>query len=308
MQISNDDKNTWDDSEQTKNVLTYFFTVTYSFISEFFYNFAQNFRNSMKILVTGASGFIGSYIVEEALKRGMDTWAAMRSSSSKQFLKDERIHFIELNLDDQKQLEQQLSGHQFDYVVHAAGVTKCLNKADFFRINTQGTKHLVRALIALNMPIKKFVYISSLSVFGAIHEEQPYVEIKETDQPHPNTEYGRSKREAERWLNLYFSGSAPDFLPPLLLRGTAFQRMVWEFLLAIPYGGTVTYGEIADAVARMMGKPRMSAQAVGGAVGRNPVSIIVPCHRVIGADGSLTGYARGVERKRYLLQLEQNRK
>jgi len=107
MQISNDDKNTWDDSEQTKNVLTYFFTVTYSFISEFFYNFAQNFRNSMKILVTGASGFIGSYIVEEALKRGMDTWAAMRSSSSKQFLKDERIHFIELNLDDQKQLEQQ---------------------------------------------------------------------------------------------------------------------------------------------------------------------------------------------------------
>ena len=201
MQISNDDKNTWDYSEQTKNVLTYFFTVTYSFISEFFYNFAQNFRNSMKILVTGASGFIGSYIVEEALKRGMDTWAAMRSSSSKQFLKDERIHFIELNLDDQKQLEQQLSGHQFDYVVHAAGVTKCLNKADFFRINTQGTKHLVRALIALNMPIKKFVYISSLSVFGAIHEEQPYVEIKETDQPHPNTEYGRSKREAERWLN-----------------------------------------------------------------------------------------------------------
>ena len=114
--------------------------------------------------------------------------------------------------------------------------------------------------------------------------------------------------EAERWLNLYFSGRAPDFLPPLLLRGTAFQRMVWELLFAIPYGCTVTYGEIADAVARKMGKPRMSAQAVGGAVGRNPVSIIVPCHRVIGADGSLTGYAGGVERKRYLLQLEQNGK
>ncbi len=114
--------------------------------------------------------------------------------------------------------------------------------------------------------------------------------------------------EAERWLNLYFSGSAPDFLPPLLLRGTAFQRMVWELLLAIPYGSTATYREIADTVARKMGKPRMSAQAVGGAVGRNPVSIIVPCHRVIGADGSLTGYAGGIERKRYLLQLEQNGK
>ncbi len=110
--------------------------------------------------------------------------------------------------------------------------------------------------------------------------------------------------EAERWLNLYFSGRAPDFLPPLLLRGTAFQRMVWEFLLSIPYGGTVTYGEIADAVARKMGKPRMSAQAVGGAVGRNPVSLILPCHRVVGAGGKLTGYAGGLERKRKLLELE----
>lgn len=155
----------------------------------------------MKILITGASGFIGSFIVEEALKRGFDTWAAVRKSSSRAFLQDERIHFIELNLSSKIQLVEQLRDQQFDYVVHAAGVTKCLNKADFFRINTQGTKHLVRALIALNMPIKKFVYISSLSVFGAIHEEQPYVEIKETDQPHPNTEYGRSKREAERWLN-----------------------------------------------------------------------------------------------------------
>ena len=155
----------------------------------------------MKILVTGASGFIGSFIVEEALKRGMETWAAMRGSSSKQYLTDERIHFIELNLKNQKQLEEQLQGLDFDYVVHAAGVTKCLNTEDFYKINTTGTKNLVRALIALKMPLKKFVYLSSLSIFGAIHETQPYEEIKDTDIPHPNTDYGKSKLEAEKWLN-----------------------------------------------------------------------------------------------------------
>ena len=155
----------------------------------------------MKILVTGASGFIGSFIVEEALRRGMDTWAAIRRSSSKQYLQDERIHFIELNLDNQQQLEEQLRGHVFDYVVHAAGVTKCLDKADFYRINTEGTKNLVRALIALQMPLQRFVYISSLSVYGAIREQQPYEDIREGDTPQPNTDYGRSKLEAEQWLS-----------------------------------------------------------------------------------------------------------
>ena len=125
----------------------------------------------MKILVTGASGFIGSFIVEEALRQGMETWAAVRGSSSKQFLQDERIHFIELNLASQKDLEMQLMGHEFDYVVHAAGVTKCLKKDDFYRVNTEGTKNLVRALMALKMPLKRFVYISSLSVYGAIREK-----------------------------------------------------------------------------------------------------------------------------------------
>jgi nucleoside-diphosphate-sugar epimerase len=131
----------------------------------------------------------------------METWAAMRGSSSKQYLTDERIHFIELNLKDQKQLEEQLQGLDFDYVVHAAGVTKCLNTEDFYKINTTGTKNLVRALIALKMPLKKFVYLSSLSIFGAIHETQPYEEIKDTDIPHPNTDYGKSKLEAEKWLH-----------------------------------------------------------------------------------------------------------
>ena len=162
-----------------------------------------------KILVTGASGFIGSFIVEEALNKGFEVWAAMRRSSSKQFLTDERIHFIELNLSSEEQLKEQLSGHTFDYVVHAAGVTKCLDKQDFFRINTEGTKNLVRALMACQHltpntqhPLRRFVYISSLSIMGAIREQQPYTEILETDHPQPNTAYGQSKLEAERWLSL----------------------------------------------------------------------------------------------------------
>ncbi len=107
--------------------------------------------------------------------------------------------------------------------------------------------------------------------------------------------------ETERWLDIYFSGKDPGFTPQLCLRGTAFQRTVWDILRSIPYGSTVTYGEIA----RRITAARMSAQAVGGAVGRNPVSLIVPCHRVVGADGRLTGYAGGIERKRFLLQMEQ---
>ena len=155
----------------------------------------------MKILITGASGFIGSFIVEEALKRGLETWAAVRGSSSKAYLQDERINLITLNLSSREQLVEQLRPHQFDYVVHAAGVTKCIDKRDFRRINTEGTKNLVQSLQQLQMPLKRFVYLSSLSVFGAIREQQPYEEIRETDTPQPNTEYGRSKLEAERWLD-----------------------------------------------------------------------------------------------------------
>ena len=174
----------------------------------------------MKILVTGASGFIGSFIVEEALRRGFETWAAVRKSSSKAFLQDERIHFIELNLSSEEQLRQQLSGHAFDYVVHAAGVTKCLHQEDFHRINTEGTQHLVRALLALQMPLKRFVYISSLSIMGAIREEQPYTEIREDDIPCPNTAYGRSKLEAEQWLSTVAADPSQSSLPYVILRPT----------------------------------------------------------------------------------------
>ena len=111
----------------------------------------------------------------------------------------------------------------------------------------------------------------------------------------------------KQWLDVYFAGSEPDFTVPLHFTGTAFQNEVWGILCAIPYGQTTTYSEIAKQLAARRGLPHMSAQAVGGAVGHNPISILVPCHRVVGLGGSLTGYAGGLERKRCLLALEQGR-
>ena len=105
--------------------------------------------------------------------------------------------------------------------------------------------------------------------------------------------------ETRRWLDLYFAGKKPDFTPSLAPQGTSFQKKVWEILLTIPYGKTMSYGDVARRFS-----PTMSAQAIGGAVGRNPIGIIIPCHRVIGANGSLTGYGGGLERKRWLLELE----
>ena len=110
--------------------------------------------------------------------------------------------------------------------------------------------------------------------------------------------------QAKRWLCRYFAGERPEPFQELLLRGTPFQREVWQLLRQIPYGETVTYGELSKVLAGRRGVPRFSAQAVGGAVGRNPISLLVPCHRVVGAGGSLTGYAGGLERKRRLLELE----
>ena len=113
--------------------------------------------------------------------------------------------------------------------------------------------------------------------------------------------------EAERWLDAYFGGRDPGFLPKMNLRGTSFRLTIWELLLTVPYGRTVTYGEIARRAAARLGVPRMSAQAVGGAAGHNPIVLMIPCHRVIGSDGSLTGYAGGQARKAALLELEAGR-
>lgn len=169
------------------------------------------------ILVTGASGFIGSYICQEGLDKGCEVWAGMRQGSSKQYLQDERLRFAYLDMNKPDVLRQQLSelkaqmgGRGWDYVVHAAGATKSLNKEGFFRTNTEGTKHLVDALIALDMVPKRFVFVSSLSIYGAIREEAVrqattdnpwiYSPILDSDTPQPNTAYGESKLEAERYL------------------------------------------------------------------------------------------------------------
>lgn len=110
--------------------------------------------------------------------------------------------------------------------------------------------------------------------------------------------------EAKKWLDIYFSGKEPKFTLPLHPTGSEFRQAVWQILLQIPYGQTVTYGEIARKMAEVKNIAHMSAQAVGGAVGHNEISIIIPCHRVVGANGSLTGYAGGIDKKIALLELE----
>ena len=110
--------------------------------------------------------------------------------------------------------------------------------------------------------------------------------------------------EAKKWLDVYFSGEEPKFTPPLHPEGSTFRQAVWQILLQIPYGQTITYGEIASKLTEKKNGSHMSAQAVGGAVGHNEISIIIPCHRVVGTNGSLTGYAGGIDKKISLLELE----
>ena len=161
-----------------------------------------------KILVTGASGFIGSFICSEGLEKGYDVWAGMRRTSSSQYLSDNRLKFAQLDLgnydtlcEQLRRYKQEMEGQGWDYVVHAAGATKSLTREGFFHTNTEGTKNLVRALMAEDMVPQRFVFVSSLSIFGAIREEPyPYQPILTTDTPVPNTAYGESKMQAEQFL------------------------------------------------------------------------------------------------------------
>ena len=111
-------------------------------------------------------------------------------------------------------------------------------------------------------------------------------------------------REIEKWLEIYFSGKDPEFIPAIKVYGSEFRKDVWDILLKIPYGKTWTYKEVGESLLAGEKYERVSNQAVGGAVGHNPISLIIPCHRVIGSDGSLKGYAGGIEVKRKLLELE----
>lgn len=189
-----------------------------------------------KILITGGSGFIGSFIVEEALNRNMETWVAVRPSSSRKFLQDTRIRFIELDFSSEENLRKQLAGHKFDYVVHAAGVTKCLDKNDFFRMNTNGTANLVNVLSEPDRMPRRMVFLSSLSIFGAIREQQPYKDIEPTDQPKPNTAYGESKLKAERIVT-------ESGIPSVILRPTGVYgpREKDYFLMAKSIKGHVDF-------------------------------------------------------------------
>lgn len=161
---------------------------------------------NQKILITGASGFIGSFMVERALADGFEVWAAVRATSSRKYLQDERIRFIELHLgsDDQlrRDLEAHVAGHgPFHHVIHAAGATKCRNAADFFTVNTEGTLRLALTLLETEALVAdgRFVFISSLSVCGPVHDID-YQPISLADNPVPNTAYGCSKLAAENGL------------------------------------------------------------------------------------------------------------
>lgn len=154
-----------------------------------------------------------------------------------------------------------------------------------------------------NSPLGKILLASDgHALTGLWFEGQKYFAAK-LDPDHEEKNLPVFARTAE-WLALYFDGEKPAFIPPLTLKGTPFQKEVWEILLEIPFGQTTTYAEIAAEIARRRGLASMSAQAVGSAVAHNPISLIIPCHRVVGSDGGLTGYAGGIEKKEWLLAME----
>ncbi len=157
-----------------------------------------------KILITGASGFIGSFMVEEALRQNFEVWAGIRKTSNTDYLKDNRIHLFELDFSNRGNLQQQLSAYKemngkWDYIIHCAGVTKCKNKEDFDRFNFVATENFIKILQEQDMTPSLFIYLSSLSVYGPVHEKS-YLPIRDNDIPMPNTAYGRSKIKTENYL------------------------------------------------------------------------------------------------------------
>lgn len=174
--------------------------------------------NGMKILITGAGGFIGGFLVEEALRRGYETWAGVRASSSKAHLKDERIHFIDLKYADQEALTRQLAEFvqehgAWDYIIHNAGLTKTTDKREFFRVNADNTHRFIEALNAANCKPRKFLLMSSLSSYGQ-GDEKTFSPIRLSDAQHPNTAYGQSKLKAENYVR------EQDYFPYIILRPT----------------------------------------------------------------------------------------
>lgn len=152
-----------------------------------------------KILVTGASGFVGSFLVEECLRRNLNVYAGMRSTSSKEFLQDPRIHFLEMDFSDKVGLKAQMEQEQFDYIIHNAGVTGAPRLEDYWRVNFEYVKNLAEAVLAL--PPKKFTFISSLAAYGPANQDDLSDFLKEEDIPNPINTYGATKLESERYLS-----------------------------------------------------------------------------------------------------------
>lgn len=172
----------------------------------------------MKVLITGASGFIGSFLVEESLRRGYETWAGIRATSSRARLQDKRIRFIDLKYDDPKKLTEQLSEYAalhgaWDYVIHNAGLTKTLRKENFFRVNAEHTHNLLEALHASGCAPRKFILMSSLSSFG-LGDEVNFTPFSLSDTQRPNTVYGQSKLKAEHYVR------DQKYFPWIILRPT----------------------------------------------------------------------------------------
>ena len=169
---------------------------------------------SMKILITGAGGFIGGFIVEEALSRGYETWAGVRKTTSREHLSDPVIRFIDFNYGNKKILTDQLLSHKgeygaWDYIVYNLGVTKCKNPDDFDRINYGFVKNFTEALVETEMVPKQFIMTSSLGAWG-VGDEKNFTPIRPTDTPHPNTRYGKSKLKAEKLLGTIDTYSAVE--------------------------------------------------------------------------------------------------
>ncbi|MCB0519816.1 MAG: NAD(P)-dependent oxidoreductase [Lewinellaceae bacterium] len=167
-----------------------------------------------KILITGASGFVGSHLVEEALQRNLEVYAGIRKTSSREFLQDSRINFIELNFGDKDQMANLLKRKQFDYIIHNAGVVTAPKLADYWLVNRDYVKNFADAVIASGEMPEKFTFISSAAAYGPASEEDLTDFLKEEDVPNPINTYGKSKLEAERYL-----AQLPDF-PYITIRPT----------------------------------------------------------------------------------------
>jgi dihydroflavonol-4-reductase len=167
-----------------------------------------------KVLITGASGFVGGFLVEEALNRGFDVYAAVRKTSNKQYLTDQRINFIYLDFENVEKLTAELSNHDFDYFIHNAGITKTPNKEEYFNVNATYLKNIIEACKELKHPLKKLTFISSIAAYGPAEYTSEGI-VREISKPHPVTNYGRSKLKGEEYLK------SQDPIPYVIIRPTA---------------------------------------------------------------------------------------